>query len=323
MTTTRTTRRQLSRLALASLAAPVLAACGAGEDETSPSGTPDKVTVGIVPIIDVAPIYLGKERGYFSKRGIDLTLTQAQSGAAVLPGVVSGEFSFGFSNIVSLMLAQAKNTAVKAVANGVNTTGEPSHDFSGLIVKDPKIKSTKDLEGRTVATNALKNIVDTSVKEIVRKDDGDWRKIKFVEMPFADMAAALADDKIQAMFVVEPFLSAARAKGWRSLGSFADVDPKLCVALYFTSTQLAVQKPDLVHRFALAMAESLEYADSHANAARQIVTTYTKIKIEQVAAMTLPRWLTDIDRTSIETMSGVLVSTGLLAAPANMNVLLP
>jgi len=316
-----TTRRQFSRLALAAVAG--LTACGQNDDEPATSGPADKVTVGVVPIIDVAPIYLGRERGYFSKRNIDLTLEQAQSGAAILPGVASGQYAFGFSNIVSLMLAQAKNTPVKAVANGVNTTGEPNHDFSGLIVRSSKITSTKDLEGKTVATNALKNIVDTSVKEIVRKDGGDGSKVKFAEIPFAEMIAALDADRVQAIFVVEPFLSAAKAKGWRSLGSFADVDPKLCVALYFTSNKLAVEKPDLVRRFALAMAESLAYADSHPNAARQIVTTYTKIKIEQVAAITLPRWLSQIDRTSIETMSGLLVSGGLLTAPANLSALLP
>jgi len=316
-------RRQFSLLALAAMATPTITACGRNDAEASTSGPPDKVTVGVVPIIDVAPLYLGKDRGFFSKHNIELTLPQAQSGAAILPGVVSGQYSFGFSNIVSLMLAQAKNMPVKAVANGVNTTGEPEQDFAGLIVKDLRIASTKSLEGKTVATNSLKNIVDTSVKEIVRKDGGDPSKVKFVELPFADMAAALEADQVQAIFVVEPFLSAARAKGWRTLGSFADVDPKLCVALYFTSAQLAEQNPDLVKRFTLAMKESLEYADSHHNAARQIVTTYTKIRLEQVAAMTLPKWSAAIDRGSIETMSGLLVSAGLLSAPANMTTLLP
>ncbi len=67
--------------------------------------------------------------------------------------------------------------------------------------------------------------------------------------------------KVDAIFVVEPFLAAAKAKGWKQIGAYADVDPKLCVALYFTSQALAASNPDLVKRFAEAMKESLEYAD--------------------------------------------------------------
>jgi NitT/TauT family transport system substrate-binding protein len=128
---------------------------------------------------------------------------------------------------------------------------------------------------------------------------------------------------VQGIFVVEPFLSAALAKGWRTIGSFADVDPKLCVSAYFTSTQLAGQNPDLVKRFTDAMKESLAYADSHPDASRQIVTTFTKITSAAVAAMTLPKWSADIDKASVDKMSALLVADGLLTAPADTAKLLP
>jgi NitT/TauT family transport system substrate-binding protein len=309
---------------MATLAVSV-SACGgsSGSPGTSTSGKPDSVKVGVIPIVDVAPIYLGKQQGFFSKRNIDLTMELAQGGAAIVPAVVSGQYQFGFSNVVSLMLAQSKNVPIKAVANGVNSTGDPAKDFGALVVKDPAITTAKDLEGKTVASNTLKNIVDTSVMEIVHKAGGDKSKVKFVELAFPDMAAALDAGRVQGIFVVEPFLSAALAKGWRAIGSFADVDPKLCVSAYFTSTQLAGQNPDLVKRFTDAMKESLAYADSHPDASRQIVTTFTKITAAAVAAMTLPKWSADIDKASVDKMSALLVADGLLTAPADTAKLLP
>jgi NitT/TauT family transport system substrate-binding protein len=301
------------------------AACG-GSDQSpsaSSSSTPDKVKVGVIPIIDVAPIYVGKDQGFFAKRNIDLSMDLAQGGAAIVPAVISGQYQFGFSNVVSLMVAQSKNVPIKAVANGVNSTGDPKKDFGALIVKDPAIRTAKDLEGKTVASNTLKNIVDTSVKEIVRQAGGDSSKVNFVELAFPDMAAALDAGRVQGIFVVEPFLAAALAKGWRAIGSFADVDPKLCVAAYFTSTQLIAQKPDLVKRFTEAMQESLAYADTHPDAVRQVVTTYTQIKSDAAAAMTLPKWSAQIDKASVDKMSALLVSGGLLTAPADTTKLLP
>ncbi|GIM97980.1 ABC transporter substrate-binding protein [Paractinoplanes toevensis] len=311
--------RLIALFAVTALAASA-AGCGGSDDSSdngSAAGGADKVKVGVIPIVDVAPIYLGKAKGFFTKQNIDLTLEQAQGGAAIVPAVVSGQYQFGFSNVVSLMLGQSKNVPIKAVANGNNATADPAKDFSGLVVKDPAITRPKDLEGKTVASNTLKNIVDTSVKDLVRKDGGDPSKVKFVEIGFPDMSAALDAGRVQAIFVVEPFLASAKAKGWKTIGSFAAVSPNLTISAYFTSAQLLGEKADLAKRFTEAMKESLAYADAHPDEVRQIVTTYTTIKAEAAAQMTLPKFASDIDKTSLDTMSSILVQEGLLTAPAD------
>jgi NitT/TauT family transport system substrate-binding protein len=294
--------RLASLITIVTLAA-ATAGCGGSNSSSggSSAGSPDKIKVGVIPIVDVAPIYIGKQQGFFSKRKIDPTLEQAQGGAAIVPAVVSGQYQFGFSNVVSLMLAQSKNVPIKAVANGNNATGDPKKDFGMLVVKDPAIKSAKDLAGKTVATNTLKNIVDTSVKEIVKQDGGDPAQVK----------------------LVEPFLSAALAKGWHTVGSFADVQPNLCISAYFTSQQEIAKDSDLVTRFGEAMKESLTYADAHPDAVRQVVTTYTTIKSDVAAKMTLPKYSTDIDRASLDKLSTLMVGDGLLQQPADTSKLLP
>lgn len=315
--------RFVSLITIAALAV-ATAGCGSSNSSsTSSKSDVDKIKVGVIPIVDVAPIYLGKEQGFFSKRNIDLTLEQAQGGAAIVPAVVSGQYQFGFSNIVSLMLAQSKNVPIKVVANGNNATGDPKKDFGMIVVKDPAIKSAKDLAGKTVATNTLKNIVDTTVKQAVRADGGDPSAVKFVELGFPDMAAALDGGRVQGIFVVEPFLSAALAKGWHTVGAFADVQPSLTISAYFTSQQEIAKDADLVSRFGEAMKESLTYADGHPDAVRQIVTTYTTIKSDVAAKMTLPKYSTEIDKTSYEKLSSLMVGDGLLTQPADTAKLLP
>jgi len=71
------------------------AACNSSNGTPSTPGQPDNVNVGVIAIVDVAPIYLGKQQGFFSKRNINLTLTTAQGGAAIVPAVVSGQYQFG------------------------------------------------------------------------------------------------------------------------------------------------------------------------------------------------------------------------------------
>lgn len=318
-------RRQLATLLLATSL--LATACGSDDNTGAPStpGQPDKVTVGVIPILDVAPIYLGLERGFFKDHNIDLELKQAEGGAAIIPAVVSGEYQFGFSNVVSLLLAQSQTLPIKAVSNGCNSTGEDGKDFAGLYVRaDSDIKRPKDLEGKKVAANTLQNIVDTSVRASVRKDGGDPAKVDFTALPFPDQPAALANGQVDAIFVVEPFQQAALAQGARMIASsYVDVAPDLAVALYFTSTELESQNPDLVKRFNEAMQESLDYANNNPGEAREIIGTYTKIDPQVIAKVTLPKWPAKINRDSIAELAKLAKKDGLITNPVDVNALLP
>ena len=321
---------QLIASVLAATVITLSAACG-GNSGTAPGGPapapgqPDKVNVGVIPILDVAPIYLGKQKGFFTNRSIDLNLTLAQGGAAIIPAVVSGQFQFGFSNMTSLLLAQSQNVPLKVVCNGNNSTGVDGQDFAALMVKgDSPIKSAKDLAGKTVAANTLKNIVDTSVRASVRKAGGDPKAVKFVEMPFPNQPAALQNGQVDAVFVVEPFQQAVLAQGGRKIASsYVDVAPNLTVASYFTSTATASAKPDLVKRFVEAMKESLTYADAHPDEVRQIIGTYTQIAPDVIAKMTLPKFPAEINQESVQKLAELTLSDGLLTKAADVTALLP
>ncbi|WP_327397355.1 ABC transporter substrate-binding protein [Streptomyces phaeochromogenes] len=297
---------------------------GSDDDKASGGGT-TTIKAGVIPIIDVAPLYLGQSKGFYSKRGIKLSLTSAQGGAAIVPGVVSGQFDFGFSNMTSLLVAQSKNMPVKAVANGVASTGKQGADFAELAVKKGSpLKSAKDVEGKKVAANTLNNICDTSVKESVRKDGGDPSKVEFVEMPFDQMPAALANGQVDAACVVEPALATIKSQGGTSIASlFVDVSPDLTVAMYFTSQQYAQKNPEMVKKFQEATAESLAYADSHPDEARDIIATYTKIPKNLLETLTLPRWPAEPNRASIERLSELGVQDGLFKTAPDLDKLLP
>ncbi len=315
-------RRHLAAFLLASS---LLATSACGSEEAAQPGQPDKVTVGVIPILDVAPIYLGMEKGFFDKRDIDLELEQAEGGAAIVPAVMSGQYQFGFSNVVSLLLATQEGLPVKVVSNGNNSTGVDGEDFAGLMVKgDSPIQTAKDLEGKTVAANTLQNIVDTTVRASVRKAGGDPTKVRFVALPFPEQPAALASGQVDAVFVVEPFQQAVLAEGGRKIASsYVDAAPDLTIATYFTSEQQRAENPDLVKRFTDAMAESLSYADEHPEEARQIIGTYTKIAPEVIAELTLPKWPAEVNWDSVDALAELAVEDGLLKEKPDLNALKP
>jgi NitT/TauT family transport system substrate-binding protein len=305
----------------------VTGACGGSGNQptTTTSAGTDKVNVGVIAIVDVAPIYLGKEKGFFSKRHIDLTLAVGSGGAVTVPGVVSGQYQFGFGNITSLLVARDHGLPVKVLANGNSSTGVTGKDFSGVVVKaDSPLHSPRDLAGRTVSVNNLKNIGDTTVRASVRKDGGDPTKVKFLELAFPDAPAAVASGRVDAAWVVEPFLTAALSQGQRVVSwNMVDTAPGMTVAAYFTTDAMAKSNPGLVSRFTEAIKESLAYADAHPDEARQILKSYTKITDDVIAKITLPKWPADINRDSVQQLGMLAKQDGLIDKDADLKALLP
>ncbi|MGC0207374.1 ABC transporter substrate-binding protein [Streptomyces levis] len=320
-------RRLLVGLTALSVLAAVTACGSSGSDGKDGAGSsgPTTVKVGIVPVLDVAPIYLGRKKGFYAERGIELELAPAQGGAAIVPGVVSGQFQFGFSNTTSLLVARSKKVPVKAVANGAASTGKDGADFAAITVsKDSPLTSARQLEGRKAAVNTLNNICDTSIRESVRKDGGDPSEVEFVEMPFDRMPAALDGGQVDAACTPEPALATVKAAGGKEIASnFHDVSPDLTVAMYFTSERFAAENPELVGRFQEATAESLRYADSHPEEVRQILTTYTKIPAALLEKLTLPRYPAEPDRPSIERLAELGEGDGLFDKAPDLDELLP
>jgi NitT/TauT family transport system substrate-binding protein len=308
----------------------LLAACGGSDDNDSPAAggaatENTKVTVGIIPIVDVAPIYLGVKQGFFSAQKIDLKLQAGQGGAAIVPGVVSGQFQFGFSNVTSLIVARSKALPVKIVAAGNSSTGQSGKDFSAVVVKnDSPIKTAADLAGKSVSVNTLNNIGDTTVRQSIKKAGADPKSVKFVELPFPDMPAALAAGRVDAAWVVEPFLTIAKQQGAREVASnMVDTDPEVMVAAYFTSEKLVADNPDVVKRFTTAMQQSLDYAQKNPDQAREILNSYAKIDPGVATAMVLPKWSSEINTRTVQLMADLAKEDGLVKTAVDTSKLLP
>ena len=310
------------------VAAMLLAGCGGSSGSGSQSGdtgSTTTVTVGVIPILDVAPIYLGIKQGFFKAQGLELKLETAQGGAAIIPGVVSGQYQFGFSNTTSLLLAASKGLPLKVVSEGVSSTGKEGADFGAVIVpKDSPIKTAADLAGKRVAVNTLKNINTTTINKAVRDAGGDPSKIDYVELAFPDIPAAVAKGDVDAGQVVEPFLTIAKQQGMSEITSnYAATDPELTVGMYFTSANYAQQNAEVVTKFTAAMQESLKYADGNPDAARAILTTYTKIDPAVQKAVVLPHWPSDIAKDSVTTLATLATQDKLITQTPDLTKLLP
>jgi NitT/TauT family transport system substrate-binding protein len=281
------------------------AACGGGDGkERAGSGGLAKVTVGVIPTLDVAPVYLGAKTGIFKKHGIDLEIKQGAGGAAITAAVMSQEYDFGLSNVVSMAIARDKGLGIAIVAPGSASTGDPKADYGAVLVPaNSTVDNILDLQGKRVGTNALLNANDTLIRNAVDTAGGDSSKVNFVEIAFADQPAALENGQVDAVFSPEPFMTMAKDAGAKPIFSlYAEHIKNYPASVYFAPDRLIKSDPDLVNRFSAAMSESNSYASAHLDEARKIVLSYTKMSQGMVDRVTMPKWPAQVDRAAVGTL---------------------
>lgn len=296
-------------------AAALLAACGG----SAPTGAQqqqqtDHITVGVVPIVDVAPVYLGIKLGFFKDQHLEVETQTGQGGAAVVTSVVSGAAQFGFSNTTSEILALSKGLKLKAVAPGSQSSADPNKDaVADLVRGDGSIKTCRDLEGRTIAVNQVANIAEVTLRYGCEQRGANVSAFKFVEVAFPDMLSELQKGRVDAISTAEPFTTQALQAGAKALCyCFVDTYPHLTASTWFTTADYAAQHGDIVRRFTAAIQRALTYAQEHQGEARDILGTYTQIPAPARQAMVLPYWSQDMNKPSIQKMADVMVRYGLI-----------
>ena len=153
----------MRNLAMTVAVAALLALAGCGDDGDSSAakeeGGVTKVKVGVLPISNVAPLYLGMKKGFFKEEGLEVEPSIGQSGNELVTGMVSGSTDFAFLGYVPLMSARSQGLPVKVVANADNGAETEEKEWTLILTKKGSpIKQPADLAGKTIAVNALKGV---------------------------------------------------------------------------------------------------------------------------------------------------------------------
>jgi NitT/TauT family transport system substrate-binding protein len=310
-----------------------LTACGGGDDDggsaaatSGGDGEVRQVTVGMLPILPTAALYAGIEQGFFADHGIEVKVETGQGGAALLPAVMAGQIQFATSNPVSLLQARDKGLDVRVIAHWTSALSSGDTDINGVVARSGAgMTSAKDLAGKTVAVNTLNGMGGLTIREAVREDGGDPDAVKFVEMPFPDMPAALTGGNVDAVWVPEPFLSSLKASG-NTVVSYSSKESVTGhpTQLFFTSGQLIEDDPQLVEDFTAAVEETLEYADQNPDAVKaQVAKVLPQLPPGAVDNVTLEEFGTDLRRDQIEKLGELMKEDGLIEKDADVDGLLP
>jgi ABC-type nitrate/sulfonate/bicarbonate transport system substrate-binding protein len=234
-----------------------------------------------------AEAYYALDMGFFKKEGLDVNLQTFANGAAVSTAVAGGAADVGISNPVGLAGAFSHGAPFTLVAGGgMYATSAPTTVM--CVAKDSPLRSAKDFEGKTIAVSGLKDLTQLGAVAWLSQHGADTSKIRFVEIPFAEMGPALQRGTIDGAVISEPSLTSALDKGEVRVFAkvFDAIAPQFLIGAWFTTTPFAQKNPELIKKFEAAIYDAARWANKNHDASAAILAKYSKIDAETAHRMT-------------------------------------
>jgi NitT/TauT family transport system substrate-binding protein len=249
-----------------------------------------KGKLGYMKIVDNAAMFVAMERGFFKAAGLELETVPMAGGAVIVQGITSGDLQIGWTNVISLYQAHVEGFDFKFIAGGATNVKGTNDTHALLVTKASPIKSAKDLEGKIVAVNTLNNIVHLMAMAWLDKNGASSAKVKFVEIPFPQMEAALVAGKIDAASAQEPFPSAALAKDVvRVLAHpWSDVSGKFLIASWFASEKWLQKNKPAAQAFISALNRGIDAIAADPKGSRDAIAKWTGLSPVLAGKIPLP-----------------------------------
>ena len=275
---------------------------GAGQSEPATGGEPEiaDITVGVLPIVDVAPVYLAIEGGLFEAEGLTVSPEVVQGGAAAIPALQGGDLDFAYGAWPSFLIANQQGIELRAVTDGVVAT-EGFTQFLALPDSGHE-GDPSSLAGTTIALNTLGNLGELALRETVADVGLDFSDVTPVEVPFPEMGASLDGGNVDVIWASEPGVTSNKA----SLGavtvidSYVDDMEAFPVAGYFVTADFASANPNTVAAFTRAVQAAADILNEDPARRVEIVQTYTELPAELLESVSFPEYRGQLDVAQLE-----------------------
>jgi NitT/TauT family transport system substrate-binding protein len=253
--------------------------------------TVDTLTLATRPISDMIPAHLCVDRGICAKHGIDLKIQNfSGTSADIAAALQAGSVDLAYVGVTNVFQARQSGFDQVIVASAAGESKQnPSGDANALLFKDPNIRTGKDLEGKTVAVNGLQSASQAIVMTWVLKGGGDPSKVNYVNLADPQKPGAVAQGRIDAGHVPEPYRSVGLEMGLRAINMTTQIRPQgLWIGAVAAKSSTVRARPQAFKNLVLALQEASELANSNRALAKDTLKGFSTLDKDLIDKSNLP-----------------------------------
>jgi len=287
----------------------ILSACGKSEENSSSNTVDDKkiIKIGYLPITHAAPLYMQTDKEY---EGYAIELVKFGSWPELMDALNTGKID-GASVLIQLaMKAKEQGIDLKAVALG--------HRDGNVVVVAPNVQKVEDLKGKSFAIPNKYSTHNILLYRMLQDAGINYQDVDVVELPPAEMPAALAEGRIAGYVVAEPFgaISVSLEKG-KVLFQSEDIWPNSIDCGLVLRNAFIEKHKDIANQFVKDYAAAGELMNANDDHAHEVVAKYIKVD-KEVLDLSL-NWISynnlKIEKDAYKILRDSLIEMGLSENP--------
>jgi len=286
---------------------------------------PATVRVVTLPITNFTPLIVARDKGYFAAENLTVTWTNVAQGAVAIEAVFGGSAEVGGSAIFETMVARGNGLDLMFLAPGVHIHDSPP-DNSGLLIRtDCSIGTAADLAGKKISAGLLNSVNYIHMVEWLDKRGVDPKRVEFLEVPFPQMADALFQKRVDAVWNVEPFVTFMTQSGKAKVMAYPYIDniPGMDISNYFAKESWIKAHPDVAARFRRAIDHATDDLAKMSKEERDDwVAKYTGMKLDVVKNVTLPVFSTQYNVPSLKANLQLAIKYKMINKPIDVETMI-
>lgn len=318
--------RTIALAATLTLTAATMAACG-GSDKDSAAADSGTLRITTLGLCNEIPVFWAEKNGIFKENGLNVELVKSTGGAAALTALQSGDIDLAFTNPFSTMIARSQDIDVQWIATAYETTAVEGEGTNAMAVTEESgITEAKGLNGKTIGVNEIGGINEIITTEWLKINGADVDSVKFVALPFNELASSVSSGKIDAAQI--PAQNVDPKLGLKSLEDpyVAVGDGKGLVFAGYVGTSKNVDKKEKSFKaFQDSLIAANEAINSPENADAKFALQAERCKQDAAYLKTLNENIYEarVDTEAIGRMGVMLEGQDRLSAPADIDDLVP
>jgi NitT/TauT family transport system substrate-binding protein len=298
----------------------MILAAGCGSGGTASTATVQRlaetdVTVGAIPAVDLAGLYIAQDEGLFAEQGLHVTIEQIASSQSIITDQVKGQVDITAGSYVAYIAAQAAGARFRILAEA-STLGPGTRAV--VTTAGSPITSIAGLAGKKIGVNGTNSVGILLISSLLAEHGISPKKVVFVtdKEGFPAMPAQLQEGAWDAAFLAEPYITLAGEKyGDRVL---ADLDEGATAGFpidgYVATQAWARQNPRIAVAFVRAIEQGQTIANSDAVAVQTAIAQYDDLPLQATAAMEPSSYpVGPVDLSHIQRVALSMLQFGLLS----------
>ncbi|HVB88559.1 MAG TPA: ABC transporter substrate-binding protein [Beijerinckiaceae bacterium] len=203
-----------------------------------------------------APFYYGLEKGFYSKRGIDLKILEGRGSGGTVQATAAGSATFGYADLPTMVTAAVAGAPVIAVGSLLRTP-----PMAVISLANHPVRTPADMKGKILAITPgdANDVVFPLFLKNAHLKMGDMKSV-VSGAPLVKLDAVI-DGRANMLlgFVTTQPMQLKAATGQDSVSiPFANYGVDLLDASIIVRKSMLKSNPDLVRRFLAATLESMK-----------------------------------------------------------------